>query len=91
MEFFDSQGFNTLYLNTSKYQYKEKLLDSFYYVWIDVFGPLWPLHLRSWDQVKSWWTAANKKTIKVRLQGQGYSPAGIDGLFRTFEKWMKAH
>ena len=39
----------------------------------------------------SCWKAANKKTMKIKLIGKGYSSAGIDGLFKAFTEWIAAN
>lgn len=90
--YFDWPGFKTYYLNSSKYSKKEQLLNSFYNLWADTFGVTNGLgHLCGWGHIKSYFTAQNKKKLKIQLQGWGYSPAGIDGLYKSFSQWLKAN
>lgn len=89
---FDNLGFNNYYTAKSKYAKKQELLADFYRVWYDTFG--WGLAIRPFtmESIKnSCWKAANKKTMKVKLIGKGYSSAGIDGLFKAFTEWIAAN
>ena len=88
---FNNEGFNTYYLNHSKYAKRWQLLEAFYYTWYDCAG--WPLALtqNATYKIKGIWKADFKKKMKIRLVGQGYTSGGIDGLFKTFAAWNKAN
>lgn len=89
---FDNEGFNNLYLSTSKYAKKQQLLNAFYNVWFEMFGAYYSLGgCPYWSAVRSQWTAPNKKKIKVRLQGYGYTPQSIESLFKCMTKWLNAN
>ena len=85
---FDDKGFNTYYLNKTKYANKQNLLNDFYSVWYDNFGSL-KLTQNITYNMKKYWNAANKKKLKTQLLGLGYTSAGIEGLFKSFADWNK--
>lgn len=92
MAYFNNEGFNNYYLNKAKYQYKNALLTAFYDAWYDSTG--WFLrtsnpNVTSW--IKNAWKADLKKQIKVKLEGQNYTPAAINGIFKAFTDWIKAN
>jgi hypothetical protein len=86
---FDNKGFNTYYLNKSKYAKKQALIGAFYYQWRVTFGSALDLTQNITYNMKNYWTAANKRKLKTQLLGVGHTSAGIDGLFKCFADWNR--
>lgn len=86
---FDNNGFNNYYLGKSKYEKKQKLLNSFYYCWAELFGQGLNLTPMITSRLSKMWNSTAKKNLKTRLLGEGYSSAAIEGLFRAFADWNK--
>ena len=92
MSYFNNVDFNNYYLNKSKYEYKQSLLTAFYNAWYNSAG--WFLtesnpNVTQW--IKKAWKADLKKQIKIKLQGQNYTPAAINGIFKACTDWNKAN
>ena len=92
MSYFKNIDFNNYYYNRSKYEYKERLLTSFYDAWYSSTG--WFL-VESDPKVTQWikkaWKPDLKKTIRVKLDSQNYSTTAINGLFKVFTDFNKAN
>lgn len=86
---FDKKGFTNYYLAKSKYARKNELINSFYTAWIDVTNRGIDLIQDFTGTVNKIWNAPTKKAIKVLLISWGYSPASIEGLFKSFSDWNK--
>lgn len=90
-QFYDYQGFCRYYLNTSKYERKNELLNSFYWTWCNMLGTIDGLgHFPTWGRVE-YLFKENKKAIKIKLISQGYTSQSIDALYRSFNSWLKAN
>lgn len=92
MEFFDYSEFEKYYYSSSKYAKKEQLSYDFHTVWWKTFGTSYGFNnYCSFNEVSSRWTAPNKKTIKIKLQGIGHSSQSIDSFYKCFTQWLNAH
>lgn len=90
--FFDWGEFKNYYFNTSRYAKKQQLASSFHSVWFDTCGASYSLgSYPAWGEVRNRFNAANKKKWKVKLQGMGYTAAGVDGLYKSLTNWLNAN
>ena len=92
MSYFNNTEFNNYYLNRSKYEYRHNLLPAFYDAWYNCTG--WFLvepNPNVTQCIKKAWKADLKKKIKIRLEGQNYTSAAVNGIFKAFTDWNKAN
>ena len=86
---FDEDGFNSYYLQKSKYEKKQALLNAFYPAWYHAYGtPFYKMSTFT-TRIHEVWKPDLKKAIKVSLISQGFTSASVDGLFRLFTEWNK--
>ena len=86
---FDNRGFNSFYLGKSTYVKKQQLLNGFYYQWAVLFSMGLEKTPGITGKMGSFWNASNKKKMKTRLLGLGYTSASVEGLFKAFAEWNK--
>lgn len=81
--------FKTYYYNTTKYEKKVKLLEDFRSIWWDSVSHEFNFATKAY--VKRLFTPQTKKAIKIKLQGKGHTPGGIDSLYRCLTNWLNAN
>lgn len=85
--YFKKDNFEEYYLNSSRYTKKNALVLAFWKEWFDLTNESY--HYMTVDYAERCFKEY-KKAIKVRLQGKGFTPAGIDGFYKAFSAWIKA-
>ncbi len=82
--------FSTYYLNASTYAKKKDLLRDFGKLLYSESPNIASLENFNAYFFKNIWNASLKKSYTVKLQGKGYTAAGIQGIFKKFDEWLKA-
>ena len=91
MASFNWMKFRDYYYATSTYQKKQALAKDFFNIWWNVCGAANSLgKYNNSDTIKSLFNASNKRSMKVQLISKGYTPASIDGIFRSLSTWLSA-
>lgn len=89
MAYMKTDEFKTYYFNTTKYSKKERLVEDFLSIWYSSIDR--DFSLATTGYIKKLFNAQNKKAIKIKLQGKGHTPAGIDSFFRCLTNWLNAN